>query len=441
MTRTPPLPSPGSALRAFGNGQSVLTGMQGLHQELGDAFRIPLPGFSPVMMVGPEWARYVYVTGAEKLLWRAEHDPVTQLLRHGLLVEDHAQHDELRRHLDPSLHRQMLEGYSEAFVRRTDQVLDTWESGQRRDMLVEMRRIALLSFVETLFGEDFTDHIEELWPSILRVLRFISPGLWIVWPAIPRPGYWQAQQALDEYLYQLITAKRSAPGNDMISQLVGVGLDDQSIRDQALTMLIAGHDTSTSLLAWTLHFLGLHPQTAARVHSELDRVVGLHPPRYDQLDDLEYLGQVIDESLRLYPPIHLSNRVAREDIDFNGFSIRAGTRVMLSIYLTHRDPRFWKNPNQFDPDRFTRDNVASRPPYTYMPFGGGKRNCIGSAFARTEARAVLARIFQRFELMHLDHPIRPHMGATLEPRPGVSMVPKPRSISVAVPRQVEELLA
>ena len=443
MNRQPPLPSAASTVRAFGNGRSILNGMQRLHQELGNAFRIPLPGFSPVMVAGPEWARFVYVTGAEKLLWRSEPDPVTQLLRHGVLVEDGESHDAIRRNLDPSLHRQMLPGYVESFVKRTDQVTEGWLTGHRVDMLVEMRRIALLSFVETLFGLDFTDDLDVLWPSILRVLRFISPGMWVVWPGIPRPGYWQAQSELDRYLYRLISEKRASaePGEDMLSLLIQAGMDDESIRDQALTMLIAGHDTSTSLLAWTLHFLGRHPAVAAEVQGEIDRVLGPHDPEIDQLDELRYLSQVIDESLRLYPPIHLSNRIAAEDIEFDGYFIPAGTRVMLSIYLSHRDPHYWPDPDRFDPSRFSSADSVSRPPYTFMPFGGGRRNCIGSAFAKAEARVVLARIFQRFEVVHVDHKVRPHMGATLEPRPGVSMVPYSRSAPIQVLKQLAEQIA
>lgn len=433
-------------LRAFGEvgaSQSMLRGMEVLHQELGDIFRLPIPGFNPVMVVGPEWARYIYTTGSREFLWRVESDPVTQLLRGGVLVEDRDVHDKLRRHLDPSLHRQLLNSYAETFVRRTDQIADEWQPGHRVDMLVEMRRIALLILVETLFGEDFSDQLDILWPDIMRLLKFISPGTWVVWPGIPRQGYWRARHAVDEYLYTLISAKRASPtvGDNMISRLIQAGLDDETIRDQALTMLIAGHDTSTSLLAWTLYLLDSHPEFTTQVRAEIDSKLEGRSPGIEHLDELQLLRHAIDESLRLYPPIHLSNRIAAEDIEFSDYQIPAGTRVMLSIYLTQRDPRYWPDPERFDPSRFARTSVSSRTPYSFIPFGGGKRNCIGSAFAKAEASIVLARLIQRFEFTPVHHKVRLHMGATLEPRPGVSMVPVPRSRLTRNPRPVSEVVA
>jgi cytochrome P450 len=201
-------------------------------------------------------------------------------------------------------------------------------------------------------------------------------------------------------------------------------------------MLIAGHDTSTSLLAWTLHLLGQHPEIAQKAQDEVDVALGDRAPSNADLSRLPYLGQVIDESLRLYPPIHLSNRIAAEDIEFNGYRIPVGSRVMMSIYLTHRDPAHWPEPERFDPSRFDRENAGARLPYTYIPFGGGRRNCIGSAFARAEARIVLARILQRTHLEALPYKVRPYMGATLEPHPGVWMVPWSRSVQMPIPREL-----
>lgn len=414
-----------------------------MHAELGNTFQIPLPGFRPVVLVGPEWARFVYVSGSEKFRWRVARDPVVRLLRQGLLVQDGDAHDASRRQIDPSLHRQLLEEYAKAFVHATDQVLDGWSEGYQVDMLVEMRRIALLSLVGTLFGEDFTPYMERLWSPILKVLRYISPGVWIVWPDIPRLGYRRAQREVDRYLYGLIQRKRasSGDGTDMITHLIRAGLDDDRIRDHALTMLIAGHDTSTSLLAWTLHLLGRHPQVSQGVRDEVEAALGDRRPANEDVGLLPYLGQVIDESLRMYPPIHLSNRIAAEDIEFNGFHIPAGSRVMMSIYLTHRDPEYWPTPDRFDPSRFERENTAARLPYTYFPFGGGRRNCIGSAFARAEARIVLSRVLQRYHLEAVPRHVRPYMGATLEPHPGVWMVPHSRGSSVRMPHHVNEVVA
>jgi cytochrome P450 len=193
------------------------------------------------------------------------------------------------------------------------------------------------------------------------------------------------------------------------------------IRNQMLTMLIAGHDTSTALLAWTLLHLGQYPEVAQRVRSEVDAVVGQQIPTQDSVADLEYLDRVLSETLRLYPPIHIGNRIAATDIEYENYRIPKGTRVVYSIYLTHRHRDYWEDPHAFDPDRFAPENRRSIPPYAFLPFGGGPRNCIGAAFAQVEAKIVLSRILQRFDLELVSDHIRPHMGATLEPHPGVRM--------------------
>jgi cytochrome P450 len=229
---------------------------------------------------------------------------------------------------------------------------------------------------------------------------------------------------MDDYLFRLIRARRNAPnrGDDLLSLLVATpGLSDDLIRDQLLTMLIAGHDTSTALLAWTLYLLGRYPQVLARLQAEIDPVLGDRAPGYQELKQLPYLEQVIKESLRLYPPIHLGQRMAAADFTFQDYHIPAGTRVIYSIYLTHRDQNYWPEPARFDPERFSLEKNHRQAPHTYIPFGGGARNCIGAGFGLVEAKVVLARLIQQFELTLIEDRVRPHLGATLEPRPRVMM--------------------
>jgi cytochrome P450 len=161
-----------------------------------------------------------------------------------------------------------------------------------------------------------------------------------------------------------------------------------------------------------------------RAVDEVDQVMGIDLPSLEHMDQLQYLGQVIDETLRIYPPIHIGNRHLAEDLDFQGYRLPAGRRLMYSIYATHHDEKHWNNPEQFDPDRFAPG--VKPQPYTFVPFGGGPRNCIGAAFAQVEAKVVLARILQRFKLRLLQEDFRVYMGATLEPRPGVLMQVSPR---------------
>jgi cytochrome P450 len=415
-----------SALHALIGQKHLLASLEVFHHELGHAFQIALPGFRATMLAGQEANHLVLVTAREHFQWRNEGDPVTKLLRHGVLVEDGETHDALRQVMSPPLHRAMLGDYVQAMGRCTDQIIDEWRDNARLDFLVEMRRIALLILTETLFGIDFTPDLHDLWQPILKAIRYISPGPWMFWRGGPRPGYRRALRQLDDYLYRLIVARRSSPGakENLLGTLIAAGLCDADIRDQLLTMLIAGHDTSTALLSWALYLLAVHPDVIARVHEEVDRVLGAETPTLAHTNDLKYLDQVIKETLRLYPPIHLGSRIAAADVDYHDAVIPAGTRVLYSIYLTHRDQAYWPDPDRFDPDRFSPDKIHS--PYQFLPFGGGPRNCIGRAFAQVEAKIVLARLLQKFDLRYVGGVVRPHMGATLEPQPGIMMQVKKR---------------
>ncbi len=411
------------ALQQMWRERSVLGALTVFNRELGNIFRLSLPGFNAVMVVGAEAARFVLVSGRNDFRWRMEGDPVTMLLRHGVLVEDGDSHDQIRRAMNPSLHKQMLQMYVEAMWRGTDQVMSRWVDGTAVDMLPEMRRVALLVLLDTLFKVDFNPDMDRLWQAILKTLGYISPGVWMFSSRIPRPGYVDGLRQMDDYLYQMIRLRRAHLGEptDLLGLLINdPAMDDNLIRDQLLTMLIAGHDTSTALLSWTLYLLGKHPDIMRQVQTEVRTILGDQPPTFDHLRSLPLLDQIIDESLRLYPPIHLGSRRAAQDLEFNGYHIPVGTRVMYSIYVTQRMPEYWDAPNEFRPQRFAPD--APKPaPYTYLPFGGGPRNCIGAAYAQVEAKVILARILQKRTLTLSPRRVHAYMGATLEPRPGVWM--------------------
>jgi cytochrome P450 len=420
-------------LKGLDSERSLLTALVLMHRYVGRAFRITLPRFQPAVFVGPESNRQILVSDRLKLRWRPEGDPVARLLRRGVLVVDGEEHDRFRALMEPALQRPRVLEHIPAFWRYTDQVTAGWRDGETRDMLVEMRRIALLILMGTVFEVDFSPHMDRLWRSILLLLEYISPGLWIMWPDMPRPKYRHAIKEVDAYLYGIIRRRRKdlaasgGPPNpgDLLGRLVvAPGMSDDLIRDQLLTMLIAGHDTSTASLSWTLYLLGKHPEAMAQLRAEVDAVVTSagEPPQADQLGRLSYLDLVFKEALRMYPPIHVGNRYASQDMTIAGYAVPAGTRVMYSIYLSHRDKDFWPDPEDFSPERFEPGQDEQRPPLTYVPFGGGPRNCIGASFAQIEAKVILSRIVQCFDLQLLNgDEVRPHMGATLEPRPGVLM--------------------
>lgn len=450
--------------------RSLLTALSLMRQHVGPIFQITLPRFKPAVAVGPESNREVLVSKRLEFSWRNESDPVVKLLRHGVLVVDGEEHDRLRAIMDPPLHRRNVIPHIPAFWRTANTLTDAWTDGGTVDMLVEMRKAALLILMGTMFQVDFAPDMERLWKPILKAIAYISPGFWIMWPNMPRPGYKKAIKELDAYLYQIIRQRRAELENgfvpvegDLLAKLINEGLDDDPIRDQLLTMLIAGHDTSTALLAWVWYLLGSNPEAMAQAKAEVDAVfseaftvdggqlennsqqstengelltdhasrithhasrIAHHPPTIEQINQLTYLDMVIKEALRLYPPIHVGNRRALDDMKLLEYDVPQDTRVMYSIYLSHRDERYWDEPEKFCPHRFDKNESeqGERPSLTYIPFGGGPRNCIGAAFAQVESKVVLARILQRFDLELLNgDKIKPYMGATLEPKPGVVM--------------------
>ena len=403
-----------AALRALFKEGSPLGPLKVMAQHVGRFFQIPIPAFRPYVVFGPEANRKVLVTERDKVLWR-NTDPVTDLLRRGVLIVDGDEHDQYRTLMEPSLHPSRLAEYTSRFISHTDKVSSQWGDGEVVDILVESRKIALLIIMDTFFSKDVWDDLPRLWKPILKSIEYISPGAWILWRKIPRPGFKKPLRELDEFLFEIINERRKRKAGkvesekgDLLQHLIDAGLTDDLIRDQMLTMIIAGHDTSTALLAWTFALLGQHPDVHASVVLEVDT-----------MERSPLLDQVIKESLRLYPPIHIGNRRMAEEMKFDEGTVPADERMFYSIYLTHRDPTIWENADQFCPERFAHGRKT--PPYSYIPFGGGPRACIGGAFGQAEARAVMARLLLTHTFEFTNHKIHPHMGATLEPRPGVRM--------------------
>jgi cytochrome P450 len=411
------------ALQSLMREGSALGPLKVMAKQIGRFFQIPIPGFRPFVVFGPEANRKILVTERNKVLWR-NPDPVTDLLRRGVLVVDGEEHDHYRELMEPSLHPSQLSNYIQVMIKQTDRVSFMWKNGGTVDMLMESRKIALFIIMQALFGRDVWNDLPRIWTPILKAIKFISPGPWIFWRKMPRFGFKKELRALDEYLFGIIQERRKRrpeglegrkddwkveSGNgDLLQHLIDAGLSDDVIRDQMLTMLIAGHDTSTALLAWTFALIGQHPDIHARLVEEIDT-----------REKSPLLDQVIKESLRLYPPIHIGNRQVAEKMEFSEGNVPAGERMFYSIYLTHRDPHIWENAEDFCPERFAHGRKT--PPFSYIPFGGGPRSCIGAAFGQAEARIVLTRLLQTYKFEFTNHKIRAHMGATLEPRPGVRM--------------------
>ena len=439
MTSTPPTQCPMSlpiaepqtgltVLKGLARDRSLLTAMSIMREEVGPAFQITLPGFQPAVMVGADSNRQIMVKQSGEFRWRNPSDPVTKLLRHGVLVEDGEKHACIRAAMEPVMQKRHAVAHIPKMAAYTDHVMANWVEGSVQDMLIEMRRAALLIFMGTLLNVEFDTDMERMWKPILKAIKYISPGLWIIWPEMPRPGFKKGLAQMDAYLFQIIAERRETVADgtaddeaipDLLTHLVrDTDMTDDLIRDQILTMLIAGHDTSTALLAWALHLLAVHPEMMAQAVAEVDTVIGRDDITARHVSKLPYLDTFIKETLRLYPPIHVGNRMVVDDTSVAGYELKSGTRVMASIYLSHRDKRYWDAPDEFRPNRFARGTKKPKP-FSYIPFGAGKRTCIGAAYAQVEAKVVLARILQQFELEDTGRKVHVHMGATLEPRPGV----------------------
>ena len=405
-----------AALRALFKEKSPLGPLKVMARQVGRFFQIPLPMFKPYVVFGPQAVRQVLVTERDKVLWR-NTDPVTDLLGRGVLVVDGDEHDKYRALMESPLHPSSLPAYTQMMISQTDRVSSQWQNGETVDMLIESRKIALLIIMQTLFSKDVWDDLPRIWKPILKAIEFISPGAWIIWRNMPRPGFRKLLKELDDYLFEIIDDRRRTMdhGQDLLQHLIDAGLTDKIIRDQILTMMIAGHDTSTALLAWTFALLGQHADIHKRVAGEVNSA-----------DKSPLLDQVIKESLRLYPPIHIGNRLVAEEMQFTEGKVPSGERMFYSIYLTHRDPEIWENAENFCPERFAHGRKT--PPMSYVPFGGGPRACIGAAFGQAEARIVIAHLLKTHTFEFTNHPIHAHMGATLEPRPGVRMKVERRQV-------------
>ena len=304
-------------LRQLAATRSPLVALELMQQHVGNLFQIQAPGFHPAVMAGPEYNRHLLLTDRHEYLWRTETDPVTELLRRGVLVLDGEEHDRVRACMEPTMLRRPTLAHVDTMLASTDWVVDQWQDGKAYDMLVEMRKVALLILMGALFSVDFRSDMVRMWGPILRAIDYISPGLWILSHKLPRRRYHKELAELDAYLYGLIGQRRSLadPPDDLLTRLVqSPDMDDDLIRDQLLTMLIAGHDTSTALFAWMLYLLGEHPDAMRRVQEEVATVLDGAAPAPEHLNQLHYVDLVTRETLRLYPPIHIGNRKAVEDV-------------------------------------------------------------------------------------------------------------------------------
>jgi cytochrome P450 len=365
----------------------------------------------------------------------------------GLFTNDGESWLHQRRLMQPSFHHKRLAGFGRLMSEAAAAMLERWQSSNPSDAPLdisqEMMRLTLRIAGLALFAHDLTDEVDRigrtfttLGPLISRYTSFPFPPLWVPTPRNRR--LLAGLNTLNTVIYALINERRKQLADtdapDLLSMLLsardeetGESMSDQQLRDEVLTLLLGGHETTAMALTWTWYLLSQHPLVERRLHAELDSVLSGQRPSVEHLDALPYTRMLIQEAMRLYPPVFGFTRFAIAPDEIGGYPVPAKSIMFLSAYCTHRHPAFWEEPEMFDPERFTPERSTDRPRFAYFPFGGGPRQCIGNTFAMMEAQLVLATIAQRYSLRLVPgHPVVPQVLLTMRPRYGLPMMLQPR---------------
>jgi cytochrome P450 len=342
-----------------------------------------------------------------------------------------------RRLAQPAFHRERISAYASAMTAYTEQMLHVWRDGEVRDVHQEMMRVTLQIVSSVLFGADAAGEVRKVAAAAAIVQQTFAARLnsTILPPDIlPTPANLRLRVAvrrLDGIVYRMIEERRAGreQADDLLSLFLraqdedGTCMTVKQLRDEVMTLFLAGHETTALALTWTLYLLSQHPEVEARLLTEIDAVLGRRNPTAEDRSKLSYTEKVVMESMRLYPPAWGLVRDAMKDCSLDGYRIEAGMYVAMSQWVMHRDLRYFDNPEQFQPDRWNADAARHRPKFAYFPFGGGGHLCIGSSFAMMEAILLLAMIVQRFHLSLVPaHPVVPQPAMTLRPAHGMRMV-------------------
>lgn len=401
-------------------------------------FRVAL--FRAYVVLAPDGVRHILQENYRNYDKQvADYRMLGRILGRGLLTNDGESWLRQRRLAQPAFHRQRLAALGTLMADTTSAMLDRWErlpADQPVDIAEEMMRLTLRIVGQALFSTDTEGDARIVGSAFSTVNRLLSAHFRQPFPPLDVPtrkhrALWAAVHELDAVVYRILAERRRDPGqhDDLLSMLMaardaetGEGMNDRQLRDEVLTILLAGHETTANALSWLWYLLAVHPTAENHLHEELAKVLGGAAPTVAHLDHLPYTRQVIDETLRLYPPAWGFTRRAIDEDAVAGYRIPRHAMVLVSTYATHRDPTYWPDPSRFDPERFTPERVAQRPRFAYFPFGGGPRQCIGNAFALMEAQIVVAMIAQRFQPRLIPGwEARPQGLITLRPRGGMPM--------------------
>ena len=426
--------------------RGMLNFLSDLARQHGDFVRLHV-GRPMCLVTDPEAIRKILVTDAGKFVKSHVLKGTKQTLGDGLLTSDGELHKTQRKLIAPAFHAQKVKAYADDFVAQATRMADGWRSGQTLDVGHAMTELTLRVVTRSLFGTEIEEDIAPIghdMETIIKMFERTRSPLAGLLNALPLPAnrrFKAAVRRLDERVLGMIEARKAAGTEDrfdFLSLLLmahgeGGSMSRQQVRDEAVTLFMAGHETTANALIWTWLLLAEHPDVERTMHAELDRVLAGRAPTADDVMRLKYTRAVVAESMRLRPPAWIIARLCGEPYDVGPYRVPAGTTLLMPQFIVHRDPRWWPDAEAFKPERWLADTAdrvpadttpdgSARPKYAYFPFGGGPRSCVGEPFAWLEAITLLATLAQRFRLTRADDsPVEMFPTITLRPKNAVRM--------------------
>jgi cytochrome P450 len=440
-----PKPSlPGANLLAMR--RDTLGFLRGLATAYGDLVHFQIGKQSYFLINDPNVIRDILVTDHRNFLKGRGLEVAKRLLGEGLLTSEKEFHRRQRRLAQPAFHKQRIAAYGAVMAERAQRLSEepAWQDGARLDMAQEMMRLTLGIVAKTLFDTDLEAEAQEIGQAVSEAVHQMNFAMLPFAPLIERLNpaiarrFARTRARLDATIYRMIREHRADTQDrgDLLSMLLlaqdemgdGDGMTDAQLRDEAMTIFLAGHETTANALTWTWYLLSQHLEAERQLHAELDGVLAGRLPTEADVVRLPYTRRVLAESMRRYPPAWVIGRRVIADYRIGEYTLPAGAICMLSQYVTHHDPRWYPDPMRFDPDRWTPEAQEQRPKFAYYPFGSGPRVCIGEGFAWMEGILLLATLAQRWRL-HLapDQRIAMQPVVTLRPRYGMQMILERRS--------------
>ncbi|HTU52162.1 MAG TPA: cytochrome P450 [Acidobacteriaceae bacterium] len=445
--------------RFFRPGNPILL-FEHLAKTFGPVSHYKLGGSNIVFINEPELIREILVTQASAFIKERTQNRMKILLGEGLITSEGDFHMRQRRIAAPAFHRQRIQSYAEMMVERGAAMRANWQPGQTFDMSAAMMELTLEIVARTLFATDVTAAIREINDEVNVIMRLYNYLIalpraesYLRWPIPGLIRFRKARARLDAQVYRMIAERRAANEDrgDLLSMLMTArdegetaaavghsrplppaGMSDRQLRDEVITIFLAGYETVANALTWTWYLLSENPAAAERMHHEIDEVLQGRLPTLEDVPRLRYTEMVFAESMRLYPPAWAMGRQSTQIIELGPYRLPAGTYFFFSQYILQRSEEFYPEPLRFDPERFTPEQKAVRPRFTYFPFGGGSRQCIGEAFAWMEGVLILATLAQRWSFhMVPGQAVDVQPKITLRPKYPLMMVAKERNANSA----------